>query len=52
LKKKFDLEIEFKKSDGGRFEVYLDDEIVFSKMKEYRFPNDGEVEELLEKRLS
>ena len=52
IKNKFDLDIEFKKSDGGRFEIYLDGEILFSKMNEYRFPNVGEIEELLKKKFN
>ena len=40
------------KSDGGRFEIYLDGDIIFSKMNEYRFPDDGEIEKLLQKRFS
>jgi len=46
------MDIELKKSDGGRFEIYLDDEIVFSKYQELRFPREGEVEKLLAGRLN
>lgn len=35
-------------SDRGRFEVSLDGELVFSKLQEGRFPNDGEVEALID----
>ena len=52
VKNKFDIDIEFMKSDGGRFEIYLDGDIIFSKMNEYRFPDDGEIEKLLQKRFS
>ncbi|MBN1408990.1 MAG: Rdx family protein, partial [Calditrichaceae bacterium] len=31
MKKNINIDIELKKSDGGRFEIYLDDKIVFSK---------------------
>ena len=37
-------------SDGGRFEVSLNGELVFSKQQEGRFPNDGEVEALIDAR--
>ena len=37
-------------SDQGRFEVSLDGELVFSKLQEGRFPNDGEVEALIDAR--
>ena len=37
-------------SDGGRFEVSLNGELVFSKLQEGRFPNDGEVEALIDAR--
>lgn len=32
-------------SGGGAFEVKLDNEVVFSKLREGRFPNEGEVEQ-------
>ena len=34
-------------SHGGRFEITVDGELVFSKMKEGRFPEDDEIEALL-----
>ena len=30
-------------SDGGRFEVTIDDNLVFSKLKEGRFPEEDEI---------
>ena len=30
-------------SDGGRFEVTIDGELVFSKLKEGRFPEEAEI---------
>ena len=36
---------------GGIFEVYLDDEKIFSKKALGRFPNDGEVEGILDERI-
>ena len=51
IKKDIEIDIELKKSDGGRFEIYLDNEVVFSKYKEYRFPYEGEVEKILKERI-
>ena len=34
---------------GGIFDVKLNDNLIFSKHKQRRFPNDGEVAELLNK---
>lgn len=51
IKKNINIDIELKKSDGGRFEIYLDDKIVFSKYREYRFPAEGEVEKILKERI-
>ena len=51
IKKNFDLDIELKKSDGGRFEITLDGENIFSKYKEYRFPVEGEIEKILKDRI-
>jgi len=39
-------------SDGGTFEVYIDEELVFSRHKEKRFPTLEEVVRLIEGRLS
>lgn len=36
---------------GAIFEVYLDDEKIFSKQALDRFPNDGEVEGILDERI-
>jgi selT/selW/selH-like putative selenoprotein len=36
---------------GGIFEVYLDDEKIFSKTALDRFPEDGEVEGILDERI-
>jgi len=40
------------KSSGGAFEVELDGELVFSKRVKGRFPEPGEVEGALSRRLS
>lgn len=36
-------------SDGGKFELTLDGELIFSKKKEGRFPENREILELLDK---
>lgn len=36
-------------SDGGRFELSLDGKLLFSKLKEERFPTNEEIVGLLEK---
>ncbi len=44
------MEPELIKGSGGEFEVKVDDELIFSKRKLSRFPNDGEVERLIRAR--
>jgi selT/selW/selH-like putative selenoprotein len=41
------IETEFIKSGGGVFEVVADGKLIFSKKKEYRFPEDQEIIEKL-----
>jgi selT/selW/selH-like putative selenoprotein len=36
----------------GAFEVYLNDELVFSKLKEGRFPGEGELKEIVGRKLA
>jgi selenoprotein W-related protein len=43
LKREFNTEIELIPSSGGVFEVVADAELLFSKKKLQRFPEDGEV---------
>jgi selenoprotein W-related protein len=43
--------LELVPSTGGRFEVTLDDELIFSKLELQRHAEEGEVEQLVEKRL-
>lgn len=43
--------LELRTSSGGRFEIYLDGELVFSKQATRRFPKPGEVAGLFEKKL-
>jgi len=41
------IEAEYIKSGGGVFEVVADEKLIFSKKKEYRFPRDEEIIEIL-----
>lgn len=43
--------IELEPSGGGVFDVFLDGERIFSKKAVHRFPNPGEVEEIVGRRL-
>lgn len=43
--------VELQTARHGRFEVYCDGELVFSKAELKRFPKDGELSKLLEPRL-
>jgi selenoprotein W-related protein len=43
--------LELVPSSGGRFEVTLDDELIFSKVELHRHAEEGEVEHLMEERL-
>ena len=43
--------LELQSASGGRFDIYLDDELVFSKQEARRFPEPGEVAGLFEKKL-
>ncbi len=44
------MESDLIKKGGGIFEVYLDDDLIFSKQELGRFPNDGEVLALLKEK--
>jgi selenoprotein W-related protein len=43
--------LELRSGKGGRLEITVDDELVFSKAELQRFPEDGEVSRLLRERL-
>ena len=47
LQKTFNAETSLIKGGGGDFYVYVDRVLIFSKKKEGRFPNEGEVERLI-----
>lgn len=49
MKEAFDVEAEMISSKGGCFEVMVDGELVFSKLKEDRFPEKDEVVGLMKK---
>ena len=46
------MQSELVEKSGGIFEVYLNDELVFSKVELGRFPDEGEVLELLQGKTS
>ena len=49
LKSKFDIfRFEMIESDGGVFEVELNDQLIFSKKNLERFPKDNEIIEIIE----
>lgn len=43
--------LELQSASGGRFAIYLDGELVFSKQEARRFPKPGEVAGLFESKL-
>jgi len=47
LKKEFDADIELIASTGGVYDVVVDGELLFSKKNLKRFPEDGEIEQLI-----
>ena len=48
MKGKFGAEVELKPSSGGVFEVVVEGDLLFSKKSLGRFPEDGEVETLVQ----
>lgn len=52
MKKRFDVETELIKGKDGVFEVELDGELIFSKKSVGRFPEHGEVEEIVEEKVA
>jgi selT/selW/selH-like putative selenoprotein len=45
------IEVSLRSASKGRFEVTLDDRLIFSKVKLHRFPKRGEILELAESAL-
>jgi selenoprotein W-related protein len=50
LKNQFGAEVQLIASSGGVFEVNVDGDLVFSKKSLARFPEDGEIQNLLKRR--
>ena len=50
LIKKYDAEVKLLASEGGVFEVVVDGNLIYSKKELNRFPEDGEVEGLIDQR--
>jgi selenoprotein W-related protein len=51
IKERFQVESELVKLSGGVFEVYLNDELIYSKKELGRFPEDGEVLTLMDGKI-
>jgi selT/selW/selH-like putative selenoprotein len=47
LSEVFGAEVELATGDGGAFDVIVDGQTIFSKNKEGRFPEDGEIAKLI-----
>jgi selT/selW/selH-like putative selenoprotein len=45
------VDVSLRSADKGRFEVTLDDQLIFSKAKLHRFPNRGEILKLAQPTL-
>ena len=43
IKEKFDHVANLVESSGGAFEVRVDDKLIFSKLKTFRFPENDEI---------
>jgi selT/selW/selH-like putative selenoprotein len=50
IEKELGIKAEYIKSGGGVFEVEADGQLIFSKKKEYRFPEDREIIEKLKEK--
>ena len=50
LEKKYTCQVKLIRGKGGVFEVSVDNKLLFSKKSLNRFPNDGEVESLIDAR--
>ena len=51
LKQHFELDVELVKSSGGRFEISLDGDLIFSKAQTGRFPQPGEIAALIKEKI-
>ena len=52
MKRRLEIDATLEKRSNGIFEVSLDGELLFSKKALGRFPEPGEVEQLVERRLT
>jgi len=50
LKKEYGVEADIQIGDPGSFEVYVNDELIFSRLEEGRFPSNEELIELITER--
>jgi selenoprotein W-related protein len=51
LKKDFAATVELNESSGGVFEVTVDGNLIFSKKNSDRFPEPGEIQALIRKKI-
>ena len=51
LKKEYGVEAEIQVGDTGSFDVYVNDELIFSRFEEGRFPTNEELVELIDKKF-
>lgn len=47
LRNKFDANVELIAGSGGEYEIVVDGKKIFSKRELNRFPNDGEIEQII-----
>tara|TARA_Y100000766_G_scaffold195345_1_gene167917 strand:- start:250 stop:423 length:174 start_codon:yes stop_codon:yes gene_type:complete len=53
LKSKYDnIDVDLISSSGGVFEITLDNDLIFSKKSLGRFPDDGEIDSLIDKNIT
>ncbi len=50
LQAKFGAEVELERASNGMFEVFADEDLVFSKLQQGRFPTHKELDQLLSER--
>ena len=51
LKKEYGVEADIQVGDTGSFDVYVNDELIFSRYEEGRFPTNEELVELIDKKF-
>jgi len=50
LEAKFGAQVELERASNGMFEIFADEELVFSKIQQGRFPTHKEIDRLLSER--